>query len=247
MLRGLVRGLLRWRGYEVRRVRRGDLAFAEQRSLAGLLQQQEINLVLDVGANTGQFVSELRRNGYRGRILSFEPLSSAHELLCLQARSDPNWTIAERTAIGAETGSIEIHVSGNSVSSSILDLLPRHTEAAPQSTYIGTETVPIHRLDDLYKPSDADRVLLKIDVQGYERQVLEGAQSILSTSQAVMSEMSLMGLYEGQILARELWDLLTSRGFEIWSLEPSFRHPETGRTFQVDGMFVRSSPSPYGN
>jgi FkbM family methyltransferase len=236
-LKALIRNLAEHFGYEVFGPPR---AFANQRTLIGLLRREQINLVLDVGANTGQFAEELRACGYAGRILSFEPLPAAHAQLCAHAASDPNWTIAERTAVGAQTGSIEIHVSKNSVSSSILAMLPAHSEAEPQSAYVETETVPLSRLDDLYSPSAADRVLLKIDVQGYEAQVIEGAANLLRTCRAVISEMSLVPLYEGQFLAKDLWDLLAAQGFEAWSLEPGFRQPETGRMLQLDGIFVRN-------
>jgi FkbM family methyltransferase len=236
MVKALVRNLAKRLGYEVFGPPR---AFANQRSLVGLLRREQINVVLDVGANTGQFATELRAWGYSGRIISFEPLAGAHTELCHKAGTDPGWIVAGRTAIGAETGSVEINVSGNSVSSSILGMLPSHAEAEPQSKYVGTEIVPVNRLDDLYTPKAADRVLLKIDVQGYEGQVLDGATAILNTSRAVILEMSLVPLYEGQMLASELWHVLASRGFEPWSLEPGFRHPETGRMMQLDGIFVR--------
>jgi hypothetical protein len=80
---------------------------------------------------------------------------------------------------------------------------------------------------------------LKIDVQGYEKQVLEGAPRVLGSCRAVIAEMSLLPLYEGQVLAKELWNQLTEQGFEPWSLEPGFRHPATGRMLQLDGIFVR--------
>jgi FkbM family methyltransferase len=214
-------------------------SYAAQRSLAGLLLQEQINLVLDVGANTGQFANWLRACGYRERIISFEPLASAHAQLCGKAEKYPNWTIADRTAVGAKKGPVEIHLSKNSQSSSILDMLPSHLEAAPESIYIGSETVPVNRLDDLCAFLPNDRVLLKIDVQGYERQVLEGASRVLSACLAVHTEMSLLPLYEGQILARELWDMLVAQGFEPWSLEPCFRNPATFRMLQLDGVFVR--------
>jgi FkbM family methyltransferase len=237
MLKKLVRSLAKKSGYEILGK---TLSYARNRSLYGLIQQEQINLVLDVGANMGQFASELRTFGYTGRIISFEPLPLAHAALRKQAEADRNWTIANRTAIGAETGSIEIHVAGNSVSSSILEMLPSHSQAEPQSSYIGTETVPIHRLDDLCNFVPTDRVLLKIDVQGYERQVLEGAQRVLGNCRAVISEMSLVPLYDGQILAREMWNLMAAEGFDTWSLESGFRHPETLRMLQIDGAFVRS-------
>jgi FkbM family methyltransferase len=214
-------------------------AFAAHHSLSGLLRQQHINLVLDVGANTGQFVDELRNTGYSGKVVSFEPLASAHAALRSRAQRDPNWTIADRTAIGAEAGSVEINVSLNGVSSSILGMLPAHAEAEPQSSYMGAETVPVNRLDDLYLLDPEDRPMLKIDVQGYERQVLAGAPQVLGQCLAVIVEMSLVPLYDGQVLARELWDLLAAQGFGPWALEPGFRHPDTGRMLQIDGIFVR--------
>jgi FkbM family methyltransferase len=236
MIKKLVRSFAKLCGYEILGSSR---AYATQRSMAGLLRQERINLVLDVGANTGQFAEELQAFGYRGRIISFEPLASAHAQLRSKAKAHPNWTIAERTAVGAETGAVEIHVSGNSVSSSILAMLPSHSEAEPESIYVGTETVPVNRLDDLYAPSQTDRVALKIDVQGYERQVLEGAPLLLGSCRAVIAEMSLVPLYERQVLAKDLWDLLAKQGFEPWSLEPGFRDPGSRRMLQVDGLFVR--------
>ena len=239
MLKSLVKRFAERHGYEILGPSGGS--FATRRSLAGLLRQEQINLVLDVGANTGQFSDKLWAGGYRGRIISFEPLASPHAELRSKAERYPNWTIAERTAIGAERGSVEIHVSGNSQSSSILEMLPSHSESVPESAYVGSETVPVNRLDDLCTLSSHDRVLLKIDVQGYERQVLEGAHRVLSTCRAVYTEMSFLPLYEGQILARELWDLLVAQGFEPWSMEPAFRDPVTYRTLQIDGVFVRRS------
>jgi FkbM family methyltransferase len=236
MLKDLAKSFAKRCGYEILGSRG---AYAAHRSLAGLLRQEQINLVLDVGANTGQFANELRAYGYKGRIVSFEPLASAHAKLCSRAKSVPNWTIADRTAIGSEKGLVEIHISGNSVSSSILDMLPLHLAAAPKSIYVGSETVQVNRLDDLCDLSREDRALLKIDVQGYERQVLEGASRVLSACRAVHCEMSLLPLYEGQIMATELWNLLAAKGFEPWSLEPGFRDPVTYRMLQIDGVFVR--------
>jgi hypothetical protein len=120
-------------------------------------------------------------------------------------------------------------------------MLPAHSEAEPQSAYVETETVPLNRLDDLYSPTPADRVLLKIDVQGYEPQVIEGAANLLSTCRAVILELSLVPLYKGQLLAKDMWEILAARGFQPWSFEPGFRHPETGRMLQLDGIFVRNN------
>jgi FkbM family methyltransferase len=236
MLKEFIRKLARMFDHEIQGLPR---AYAAERTLAGLLREHRINLVLDVGANTGQFVDELLASGYKGRIVSFEPLNSAHQQLCEKSQLHANWTVADRTAIGAVNGSIDINLSGNGVSSSILGMLPAHSKAAPESGYVGTESVPIRRLDDLYSLTSEDRALLKIDVQGYEKQVIDGAATVLTGVCAVMTEMSLVPLYEGQMLGLELWNLLATKGFEPWSFEPGFRDPITGRTLQVDGLFVR--------
>jgi len=240
MLKAITRRAAKELGYEV--LGRGE-SFAAQKTLMGLLQQKEINLVLDVGANIGQFVQGLRQAGYRERVVSFEPQASAHAQLQAIAASDPKWTIANRTAIGAVSGVITMHTSGNSVSSSILTMLNSHREAAPESDYVGTESVQINRLDDIFVVTAQDRVMLKVDVQGYEQQVLNGAPNILASCHALIVEMSLIPLYEGQVLARQMWDLLDEAGFEIWSLEPGFRNPHSGRLLQMDGLFVRRSES----
>lgn len=236
MLKASVRKIAGHFGYEILGPSR---AYATQRSLAKLLQEEKINLVLDVGANSGQFGSELRAARYNGRIISFEPQSAAYAELKTRTANDPAWTVAERTAVGAQTGSVSIHIAANSVSSSILSMLPSHSEAAPESGYVDTETVPVNTLDNLCSFDPNDRVALKIDVQGYERQVLQGASRVLGRCQVVISEMSLVPLYEGQVLAHEFWALLTAEGFAPWSLEPGFRHPKTGRMLQIDGVFFR--------
>jgi FkbM family methyltransferase len=241
MLKELMKNLTRSLGYEIQAPPR---AYAAEKTLAGLLSQEEINLVLDVGANYGQFADELWALGYTGRLISFEPMAVPHAHLRSKAATHPSWTIADRTAVGAETGTVEIHVSENSVSSSILPMLPAHSAAAPQSNYVATEPVPLHRLDDLFACTSADRLALKIDVQGFEGKVLEGAPHILEVCRAVVIEMSLVPLYDGQLLALEQWDLLAAMGFEAWSLEPGFRDPATGRMLQLDGLFVRKESSP---
>jgi FkbM family methyltransferase len=236
MLKSLARGAAERLGYEVLGPPR---AFAARSTLRGLLIQEHVNVVLDVGANIGQFGLELREAAYTERIISFEPQADAHAQLVELAAGDPNWTIADRTAVGAEAGRLTMYRSRNSVSSSMLPMLASHSEAAPQAEYVGSEEVPVNRLDDLYTPSADDNLLLKIDVQGYEQPVLAGAQNTLAKCRAVIVEMSLVPLYEGQLLARPLWELLDRAGLDAWSFEPGIRSPNSGRMLQMDGIFVR--------
>jgi FkbM family methyltransferase len=203
-----------------------------------LLSQRHIDLVLDVGANTGQFARQCRAAGYKGEIISFEPSASAHASLLQFAAADPLWSVADRMALGATNGEVEINIAANSYSSSILPMLDSHLSAAPASRYLHKEKVPLRRLDDVLAPTDR-RIFLKLDVQGYEPQVLAGATELLSQTLAVQLEMSLVPLYEGEVLMPEICAGMTASGFELWDFEPSFRNPSSGRLLQVDGIFTR--------
>jgi len=226
-------------GYDVQRFAPAS-SYAAQ--LQAILRAQRINLILDVGANVGQFGAELRSHiGYAGRIVSFEPMLAAHEALCRRSAADPLWEIAPRTAIGSRHGTITLNIAGNSASSSVLPMLAAHSDAAPESHYVGTEVVPLQPLDVLGPQYfRADSVgFLKIDTQGYENEVLQGAPETLARVAGVQLELSLIPLYEGQKLMPELTELLQGMGFELWAMAPAFVEPRTGRLLQVDATFVR--------
>ena len=148
-------------------VRRAD---GEYRRLARVLHDHGVSRVFDIGANEGQYASSLRRAGYGASIVSFEPLASAHARLRHNATEDPNWQIAAPMALSDSDGQIDIHVSENVTSSSALDMLPAHERAAPDSRYVGRETVHCARLDTVAPVllRESDRLFLKLDVQGFE-------------------------------------------------------------------------------
>ena len=222
-------------------VHRYDIGHSLDARVHALIGHHRVDYVIDVGANDGGYGMELREGGYRGPILSFEPLSLAHAQLNVRAAADPLWHVAPRCALGPESGSAKIHVAGNSVSSSLLPMLDRHVQSAPQSATVGEETVPVMPLDAVvgFGLEAADRALLKIDTQGYEMPVLQGAQESLRRCVGVRLEMSIVALYGGQVLYRELIDYLDARGFDLWALLPGFVDPESGRLLQMDGMFFR--------
>lgn len=217
-------------------------AQSQNARMARLLAHHRIDLVLDVGANTGGYGQSLREIGYCGDILSFEPLEDAYAELQHVSRDDPHWHIAPRMAVGAEDGDIVINVAGNSTSSSVLPMHDTHVQAAPLSRYVGTQRVPLHRLDgirhDVLTP--VRRTLLKIDTQGYEMAVLQGAASLLPNVRGVQLELSVVPLYEGQTLYREIIEWLSERGFELWNIVPGFLDESSGRLLQFDGIFFRA-------
>jgi FkbM family methyltransferase len=206
------------------------------------LRQFDIDLVLDVGANKGQFASEIRQCGYVGRIVSFEPLSQAHVELLQSRAEDPLWDAYPRCALGDHNGEVEINIAGNSESSSILPMLESHRSAAPESEYQGKEIVSIKTLDAVAGQylKDARAPFLKIDTQGFEWHVLDGARDTLPHIKGILVELSLVPLYEGQHLWREVIDRLEDEGFILWAFKPVFSDQASGRTLQVDGVFYRN-------
>ncbi len=216
------------------------------RALHGL----EIDTVIDVGANIGQFGSALRVGGYRGRIISCEPLPPAFARLRSRARRDPQWRVINR-AMGAEPGTALLHVAQNSYSSSVLPMAPAHLAAAPNSGTVDEVEVSVSTVADLVREFGIapKRSLLKIDTQGYETQVLDGAGPLLPGFGAVQLELSFVTLYQGQELAGPLCRRMDRAGFGLYAWDSSFNDPKTGRLLQADVVFAPradSEPSSFG-
>jgi FkbM family methyltransferase len=199
-----------------------------------------IDLVLDVGANRGQFARELRAAGYAKKIISFEPLASAYKELARAAAYDRQWE-TKNCAIGDFNGQIEINIAGNSFSSSIRPMLPSHLEALPVSAYVAREQVPISTLDTIFEQLniDSNSIFLKIDTQGFEKNVLDGAQKSLQRIATLQLEMSLVQLYDGETLFVEMYQLLYGMGYRLVSIMEGFTNRETAQLLQVDGLFHR--------
>lgn len=200
------------------------------------------DVILDIGANAGQFVQGLRSQGYHGHIVSFEPLSQAHAALVEAASSDPLWDVAERCAIGASEGWAEINVAGNSFSSSLLPMLDLHREAAPQSDYVGKETCRVTTLDSYIERTFTDPTIVfgvKMDTQGYEAEVLAGLKRNRDRVKVIVCEMSVAPLYAHGPSMSELCHLLAELNYRCVALTPEFEDPRTAELLQVNGIFVK--------
>ena len=231
--------MLRRTGFELSRF---SVEQSENARFISMLSTHNVNLIFDIGANAGQFGVLLRKIGFDSKIISFEPLSDAREILLNISKNDPLWQIALQTAIGEENGEIEIQIAGNSQSSSVLDMLDTHVRAAPDSKYIGKEKVALRTLDSIapdYMDSDSI-AFIKIDTQGYETQVMNGAKKLMSQIVGLQVEISLVPLYKGQCLFDEMLKKLKNDGFELWSISTVFSDPNTGQLLQVDATFFRT-------
>jgi FkbM family methyltransferase len=223
-------------------VSRTNVDLDSKRQIVSQLESHRVNIVLDVGANSGQYTTGLRRAGYKGRVVSFEPLSEPFSILKSKVSTDPLWD-CQRCALGDTDGTISVNIAGNAgESSSVLPMLKRHQDAYPPANYVGTEDSRIHRLDSvapqILRPTDV--TFLKIDVQGFEKQVLAGGKSTVRDHCVGMQlELSFLPLYEGGMLIPEALDLVYSLGFTLTGLVPCFTDPRDGRMLQADGVFFR--------
>jgi FkbM family methyltransferase len=208
-----------------------------------VIESLKVDLVLDVGANSGQFAIELRQAGYKNKIVSFEPLTDAYSKLLKNAKNDSDWFVHDRCAIGDYDGIAEINISGNSVSSSILPMLQKHIRAAPSSNFLGREQIKIFKLDTVVDDylTDLKKVFLKIDTQGFEWKVLNGAATTLTRVDGLLIELSLTNLYEGQHLWLDVIQRMADLGFILWTILPGFTDGKTAQTLQVDAIFVRNN------
>jgi FkbM family methyltransferase len=205
-----------------------------------LLRSLDVDLVVDVGANAGQYARGLRTLGYTGQIISVEALAGPYEALVTAARGDAKWRVVHSAAGGSDQEAEMFVAANGGASSSLLSMLPLHEENAPEARIVSREVVHVRRLDDLLgvEIRDAARPFLKIDVQGYESQVLDGAASALSAIVGLQVELSLFPVYRGAPTLRQMLDRLEGDGFVVAGLEPVFT-AEDGRVLQIDGIFVR--------
>jgi len=212
----------------------------EIRRRIALLGHHAIDTVLDVGANVGQYAGELRHFGYGGTIHSFEPLSDAFRILNEAAKGDARWH-THQMALGSAPGEGEINVSRNSYSSSLRDLMPGHLAGAPDSAYVRKEKITISTVADQLAALavTGNDVWLKIDTQGFEREVLLGAEPTLAQIKVIQLEISLQPLYDQGMELEETLAYFAKKGYELVGMEPGFYNKETGHQLQVDGIFVR--------
>lgn len=230
------RDFLMHRGYAVMRIRNPNYYLGRR---IKLLQSYGIDLILDVGANTGQYAARMRGIGYKGEIVSFEPMRAAYEQLAGNSAADTAWSCRD-FALGDSESELNIHVSGNSVSSSILPMLAEHEKHAPASKVTNDEAIRVKRLDGLPDWNDWTEkkgIWLKIDVQGYEDHVLTGASGCLDKVAAIQLELSLRPLYSNQLTLIPMLERLADLGFDPVAFEPGFTDKQSGELLQVDGIF----------
>ena len=209
-------------------------------SLEHFLTSRDIDLVIDVGANVGQFARALRGAGYQGKIISFEPTTDAFLILAEIASQDTKWQV-HKLAVGAAPGKATINVSENSVFSSITSLTTYGKAFDLSAKVVKQETVDVITLDGFVKLEDGARMFLKIDTQGFEQQVLMGAQRLLINCFGVLLELPVMHLYEGVWRFEEAVHFMRTNGFLLSQVRPvSTLKDDSASAVELDCVFRRA-------
>jgi FkbM family methyltransferase len=184
--------------------------------LKRLLSILDVNCVVDVGANRGQFAKELRAIGYAGRIVSFEPIRLEFDRMSRHFSDDAHWK-GYRLALGNEERETNIHVARLTVLSSLLNSISQEEKRREH-----IEKVSVRRLDTMFaslvEGIDAPRVFLKMDTQGYDLEVFKGAAGCISEICGLQSELSVQPIYEAMPHYLEALAVYEEAGFDLHNL-----------------------------
>jgi FkbM family methyltransferase len=227
-----------------------DTMLTEQKVLQALLSRvlkahfdrYRVNCVVDVGGNRGQYAQRLRRAGYRGRIVSFEPVPGEFARLEAAAAGDPEWWV-HPVALGSSDGSLEMHVLPGTLSSP-LPATDFGRRRFPSLRGMQKQAVPVRRLDGLLDEMLAGlpdpRPFLKMDTQGFDVEVFRGLGDHTRVFVGMQSEVALMELYEGMPRLPEALGVYEAAGFEVSGMYPVNRENRTGRVLEFDCLMVRA-------
>ena len=206
-----------------------------------LLSLYRINLVVDVGANVGQFGKRIRRLGYDGAIHSFEPVKQSFNELTQVARSDHKWYV-HNFGLGESRSSALINVSQMSVFSSLLPLNRYASELfSGESRVNHQEQVEIDTLDNFLASEilkSGTNAFLKMDTQGYDLNVFAGARKCLPNVSCVLSEISFVPIYEGMPHFLESLQIYENNGFSVSGLYIVSRNERDLSLVEMDCMLV---------
>ena len=214
--------------------------FVARRHISWVLRELRVNVVLDVGANLGQYAEMLRRNGYSGRIVSFEPVAALTAALREKAARDDHWQV-HGYALGEEEGEADINVVPGTMSS-----LLRASEFgrgwSKRLRASRTETIRIRRLQDVIDDATAGmkdpRVYLKMDTQGFDLATFRGAGDRVTELLALQSEVSCVPIYDDMPRLAEQITEYERAGFEITGMFPVTRDRPTLRVIEFDVVMV---------
>jgi len=215
-------------------------------ALSAVFQSQSVNCVIDVGGNRGLFAERVRKLGYRGRIVSFEPSPTTLPVITAAAEHDPDW-IVRPVGLSSKPGQAVLRLHENPELDSMLDAVPGVIDQIPTMHETGSASITLSTLEAEYPEIVAGitqpRVLLKSDTQGHEAEVLRGAgdKGLDEDVVAVLVELAAQPIYVGQPGMISVMDMIMTDGFTPVAFEPWFRSSDDLRAVEMDALFMRSA------
>lgn len=211
--------------------------------LVEILNETQVDLILDIGANRGQFGQKIISSGYSKKLLSFEPVSTVYELLKKNAKQFSNWYVYERCCIGDQEGENYINVSNLTGNSSVLDIKSTQYNVK-NSHYVSKENVKQITLETLNEEQllmNSNRVFVKMDIQGFEHYVLFCLEKVNYSIVGFYIELSLVKLYDNQEDYLYICNFLKKHGYDLVFVEPE--SVRAGRMIQFNGVFLKNDLS----
>ena len=203
-----------------------------------VLRLSSFKVVIDIGANRGQFALAVRASIPNSYVISFEPLPTPAAIF-QRVFSDDDHVILHEAAIGACIETRTMHISHRDDSSSFLPISSVQTALFPGTEEVARAKVHVAPLDKFISADDLhEPAMLKLDVQGFEYEALVGCESLLSYFQAIYCECSFVELYSGQKLASNIIDWLHARDFALIGIYNT-SYDRRGRPVQADLLFAR--------
>ena len=203
------------------------------------LQTLNLQTVLDIGANVGQFVKEIREQLPEAQIYSFEPIKECFDKLEENMKADKNFK-AFNFALGDKDQNLEMHKSSYTPSSSILDMAETHKTLFPHTKDSKPEQILVKKLDDIATNLNLSKnILIKIDVQGFEDKVITGGIETFKKANVVIIENSFVELYKNQSLFDDIYQKLKILGFVYKGGLQEKLNKKTGQIISEDSLFIR--------
>ena len=229
-MKEFIRKIIKLFGYEIKKKK------------INFFLKNKIDLIIDVGAHRGEFAIEILNNNFKGTIISFEPQSQIYKTLLINSKKYDNWHIHERCGIGKTNKNLNLNIMSESTCSSFFLPTKNLLTIDPNSKVIKKEKTKMYSLDNLFLKNYKIRkkTFLKIDTQGYDSLVLDGASKILKKILYVQMELAIEPLYKKEINYERMIKYMKERGFMIWNLGGVIENLK-GKSMSFDIIFKNNN------
>lgn len=236
MVKKIIKNFLRSKGYDI--IPYDVYSNQIKKVNFNWLISMNIDAIIDVGASNGGFVKKIRPIFPYVSIISFEPLKESYQQLLLNNKEDKNFK-AYNLVLSNNKGEVDFFLSSRSGCSSLLEMNDVHKIAYPETSTIEKITVKSDILDSFINEVKGTSLMLKIDVQGAEKLVLEGAVKMLNKVKVVFMEVNFAETYKDCILINDSIKLLESFGFKFIGIENVSQSVIDGSFLQGDAFFMK--------